>query len=174
MILATARLRLRPLETGDAAALFAILGDPAAMAFWDRGPLPRLATVEALLADELAAMAAGGFFAWAVEQEGDVIGSIDLSAIGAGQAWTGFLFRRDVWGQGLAREALTAVIEEVFGRLGLERLSARIQAANIRAARLLEQCGFQREGALPDVRREDGPRPCLRYGLVRSASAKGR
>jgi hypothetical protein len=61
MILQTFRLILRPQRGEDAAALFTILGDATAMEFWDRGSLQRLAKVEALLADELAAMAAGGF-----------------------------------------------------------------------------------------------------------------
>ena len=45
MILTTERLVLRPLEGGDAPRLFAILGDPDTMAFWDRAALPRLATM---------------------------------------------------------------------------------------------------------------------------------
>ena len=60
MILETSRLVLRPMTMADAPALFAILGDAEAMEFWGRPPLPRLATVEAQMADELAAMQALG------------------------------------------------------------------------------------------------------------------
>jgi RimJ/RimL family protein N-acetyltransferase len=83
------------------------------------------------------------------------------------------LFRRNVWSQGLAREALVAVITGAFGRLGLLRFEARIQTANLRAMRLLEGARFQKEGVLPDVLRDGELRPCVRYGLVQSASAKG-
>ena len=173
-ILTTKRLRLRPLAMADATALFAVLGDPVAMAFWDRAHYPRVGTVEAMLADELAAMESGTCVYWAVLRDDAVIGSIDLSQVAQGQAWTGFLFRSDVWGLGFAREALDAVIEDAFGRLGLQRLEARIQIGNSRAARLLEKCGFQRIGALPDVVRDGVARPCVRYRRDRSIAANGR
>src|ERR1700743_1047155 len=96
MSLKTARLVLRPMVMADAPSLFAILGDAETMAFWNRPPLPRLATVEAQMADELAAMAAGSFFAWTVVKEGDAIGNIDLRPVAGGDVWTGFAFRRDV------------------------------------------------------------------------------
>jgi RimJ/RimL family protein N-acetyltransferase len=173
MILTTERLLLRPMEMGDAPGLFAILGDPEAMAFWDRGALPRLATVEAQLADELAAMAAGGFVSWTVLKDGDAIGSIDLSDMDGRGAWTGFVFRRDMWGRGLAREALIAVIDNAFGSLRLNRLMARVQSGNDRARRLLQAVGFQREGELPTISRDGESRAACLYALNRSAMKKG-
>jgi ribosomal-protein-alanine N-acetyltransferase len=173
MILATPRLTLRPTLQSDATALFAILGDAEAMAFWHRAALPRLATVEALLADELAAMAAGGFHYWTVVKDSEAIGSIDLSYDDGASAWAGFLFRRDLWAKGYAGESLAVVIRHAFGALGLSRLMARIQTGNLRAARLLEGQGFHKEGVLPDVMREDGPRACARYGLNRSSTRNG-
>lgn len=154
MILQTDRLSLRPLEMGDAPALFAILGDAEAMQHWHRPPLPRLATVEALLADELAAMAAGGFHYWTVLKDADAIGGIDLSHIAGAAAQTGFLFRRDQWGRGLAREAMAAVIGHAFGALGLETLTALAAPANLRAQKLLAALAFQKGGAARFVLRK--------------------
>ena len=173
MILSTSRLVLRPMEQADAPALFAILGDPTVMAFWDRDALPRLATVEAQMADELAAIAAGGFLYWTVLNGGDAIGNIDLSHIDGQQAWTGFAFRRDIWGHGFAREALDAVIGNAFGPLQLNRLMARVQTANSRARRLLETLEFQEEGELPGISRGAETRACLRYGRSKSATRNG-
>jgi ribosomal-protein-alanine N-acetyltransferase len=173
MILKTERLVLRPMAVGDAAGLFAILGDPEAMAFWHREPLPRLATVEAQMADELAAMAAGGFFYWTVLQNCQTIGSIDLSHSDGEGAWTGFALRRDVWGQGLAREALASVIAHAFGPLQLNHLSARVQSGNARALRLLGALGFYRKGDLPDIARGGERRACALYRLDRSATRNG-
>jgi ribosomal-protein-alanine N-acetyltransferase len=173
MILKTERLLLRPMAEADAPALFAILGDPEAMAFWDREALPRLATAEAQMADELAAMAAGGFLYWTVLRDGDAVGFVDLSHIDGVGAWAGFAFRRDVWGQGLAREALAAVMAHAFGPQRLIRLMARVQTANGRARRLLENAGFQKEGELPGVVRGGEIRPCLRYGLNKSIIKNG-
>ena len=169
MILKTERLVLRPLAMADAPALFAILGDPAAMEFWDRPPLPRIATVEALLADELAAMAAGHCRYWTMLCGPDAIGGIDVSHIGDGKAELGFLLRRDRWGQGYAREAAAAAIADA----GLD-LSARIQTGNIRAARLLTALGFCRGKNLPGYVLADGRRrDCVRYLRSRSPIQKG-
>ena len=153
--------------------MFAILGDEEAMAFWHRPRLPRLATAEALLADELAAMTAGGFHYWTVWKDEDAIGGIDLSHDDGICAWAGFLLRRDQWGKGYAHEALAAVIGYAFGPLGLNQLMARVQRGNVRAIRLLQGLGFQEEGPLADVMREDGPRPTLRFGLTRSSKTQG-
>ena len=163
--LTTARLVLRPMILADAPALFAILGDPEAMAFWDRPPLPRLATMEAQMEDELAAMAAGSFLAWTVVKDGDAIGSIDLTPVSGTDAWIGFAFRRDQWGQGLAREGMEAVTAHAFGPLALSRLTARVQDRNQRAVRLLQKLGFHPGGALADVMRDGERRAVARYFL---------
>jgi ribosomal-protein-alanine N-acetyltransferase len=52
------------------------------------------------------------------------------------------------WGQGYASEASTAVLDDGFGRLGLETIVAMTQAANARSQRLLEKLGMRRERAL--------------------------
>ncbi len=79
-----------------------------------------------------------------VWRDGDAIGSCDLSFISPedGQAQTGFLFRRDQWGQGFAGEAMAAVIAHAFGPLGLSLITARTHVENLRARRLLERLGF--------------------------------
>src|SRR4051812_13888004 len=135
MILTTARLVLRPMIRDDAEALFAILGDVEAMAYWARPALPRLATVEAQIEDELAGMAAGSFFCWTALQGGEAIGSIDLKPSANDEAWIGFAFRRNYWGQGLAREGVAAVLDHGFQVMGLRRVAARVQAGNARAIR---------------------------------------
>ena len=55
MILTTERLVLRPQETSDSVALFAILGDPQAMRFWSRPAVPRLAVVDEIIRVAVAA-----------------------------------------------------------------------------------------------------------------------
>ena len=170
MILETSRLVLRPMTMTDAPALFAILGDAEAMEFWGRPPLPRLATVEAQMADELAAMRAGGFFCWTVVKDDDAIGSIDLKLGGGAEAWTGFAFRHDQWGRGLGREALSAVIANAFGPMQLARLMARVQEDNQRAIRLLQGLGFQPDEAPAEL---GAARPSLRFSLTQSRMTNG-
>jgi RimJ/RimL family protein N-acetyltransferase len=174
MILTTSRLLLRPMQARDAPALFAILGDAQATAFWDRPALPRLATVEAQMADELAAMAAGRSLYWTVFEGPDAVGTVDLSNLDSHSASTGFAFRRDHWGQGLGRQAVARVLDHGFETLGLRRAMAQVQTGNRRAIRLLEALGFQKEEALPDIVRDGEARSRVLYALSRSASRNGR
>ena len=166
----TARLSLRPMLAGDAGLIFAIMGDAQAMCFWDRPALTRLATAEEIVAGQIAAMAEGDHLYWTVSLDGVPIGSCDLSAIDHGhqRAEIGFLFRRDYWGHGYAREALAPVIAHGFGPLGLARLSARIHVGNKAAKNLLERPDFVQEGLLRGfVRREGAARDCALYAKLR-------
>ena len=65
--------------------------------------------------EQQAAMAAGLCRYWTLMEDGDAIGSVDLSLIEGGSAELGFLLRRDRWGLGLATEAAQAVIAYGFG-----------------------------------------------------------
>jgi RimJ/RimL family protein N-acetyltransferase len=175
MILSTERLRLKPLRDADAAALFAILGDAEAMKFWDRPAIARTATAMEIVASQLAAMEDGHFLYWTVWRGDDAIGSIDLSALDFShlRGEIGFLFRRDQWGRGYGREAMMALIGHAFGRLGLERLEARVHAGNLPAKRLLGLLGFSPEGRLAGHIRRDGVRYDVDvFGLLKWSEMK--
>jgi RimJ/RimL family protein N-acetyltransferase len=177
MILKTERLTLRPLRAADAPALFAILGDPEAMKFWDRPAIARTATATEIVASQLSAMEDGHFFYWTVWRGDDAIGSVDLSALdfNHSRGEIGFLFRRDQWGQGFGREAMGALIQHAFHHLKLERLEAKVHAANMSAKKLLGLLGFMPEGRLKGYVRRDGIRHDVDvFGLLnRSSSQNG-
>jgi ribosomal-protein-alanine N-acetyltransferase len=143
MDLKTPRLILRPQTQADAPALFAILNDPQAMRFWNRPAIGRLEIVEEVVREQQAAMADGLCHYWTLLEEGDAIGSVDLSLIADGSAELGFLLRRDRWGLGFATEAAGAATAYGFGPLGLTRLAAAVQAENHAAARVLEKNRFK-------------------------------
>lgn len=149
MILNTARLALRPQQLDDAPHLFAILGDPEAMRFWNRPPTKRLGTVEEMVREQQEAMANGICRYWTVLEEHEPIGSIDLSLIADASAELGFLLRRDRWNRGLGTEAVGCVIAHAFSQLHLTRLAAAVQTGNFAAVRLLEKSGFSRRDARP-------------------------
>jgi RimJ/RimL family protein N-acetyltransferase len=154
----------------DSGLIFAIMGDAQAMRFWDRPALTRLSTAEEIVAGQIAALADGDHLYWTVSLNNVPIGSCDLSGIDRthGRAEIGFLFRRDHWGHGYAREALEPVIAHGFGALGLARLSARIHVGNEVAKNLLERLGFVQEGLLRGfVRREGAARDCVLYAKLR-------
>lgn len=175
MILQTERLRLAPLQLSDAPSLLTILGDEAAMEFWHRPAITRVATGSEIVAGQIAAMADGQFLYWTVWRGGDAIGSVDLSALDFShrRGEVGFLFRPDQWGLGFAREAMAAVIAHAFGPLKLERLEARIHAGNKRAKRLVMALGFQPEGRLNGHLLRDGIRHDVDvFGLLSTSIKK--
>jgi ribosomal-protein-alanine N-acetyltransferase len=141
-VLRTARLTLRPQLLADAPALFVILNDAEAMRFWNHPPIRHLAVVEGLLREQQDAMDRGVCRYWTLEEDKQVIGSLDLSLIENASAELGFLLRRDRWGLGLASEAVAAVIAHGFGPLGLMQLAAAVQTGNGAAVRILEKNGF--------------------------------
>jgi RimJ/RimL family protein N-acetyltransferase len=59
----------------------------------------------------------------------------------------GWLLLPSAWGRGYATEAASALIEEGFQRIGLERIVARYQPANFASGRIMEKIGmrFERE-----------------------------
>src|SRR5690606_24112482 len=115
-----------------------------AMRFWNRPAMSDPAVVADLLAEQQAAADSGFCRYWTVLEDGDPIGSVDLSLIEKAGAELGFLFRRDRWGHGLATEAVAAVVAEAFGPLRLTHLAAGVQAGNQAAIRVLEKSGFGR------------------------------
>ena len=60
----------------------------------------------------------------------------------------GYDLRPEYWGRGLMAEALTAILDFAFGRLGLNRAQVLLMPRNRRSRRLVERLGFTEEGTL--------------------------
>jgi ribosomal-protein-alanine N-acetyltransferase len=60
----------------------------------------------------------------------------------------GFELSKSYWGQGIASEALKAVIKYGFEHLQLHRIEALIEPPNIQTQKLVEKLGFMKEGLL--------------------------
>ena len=60
----------------------------------------------------------------------------------------GYDLRPEHWGRGLMAEALAAILEFAFGRLGLNRAQIVLMPRNRRSRRLAERLGFTEEGTL--------------------------
>jgi RimJ/RimL family protein N-acetyltransferase len=152
LTLSTARLRLRPLRRDDAEALFLVFSDATTMRFWSSPPHGSpLLTAEVIERAQMAFIAGDGI-EWAITRAGDD------AAIGKIGHWrwqrthsrseVGFILRRDLWGQGLAAEALGAIVDWGFSRLALHSTEAQLDRENVGSQRTLERVGFVREGCL--------------------------
>jgi RimJ/RimL family protein N-acetyltransferase len=148
----TPRLRLRTLVEADVPALFAIFNDPEAMRYWTSPPMTDVAEAEALLRDIQRHAEAETLFQWGIARRDDelVIGTCTLFRIERQhrRGELGYIVRRDLWGRGLAKEALTAIVNHAFGPLGLHRLEADIDPRNAGSIRSVERLGFKLEGHL--------------------------
>jgi ribosomal-protein-alanine N-acetyltransferase len=141
-IIETPRLILRRLANYDAPALHAMLSDAETMRFWSTVPHVALAETETWVAESVAATTRGDAHDFAVLRAGRVVGRV---AFWMGNE-IGFLFHRDVWSQGIAREAVGALLRYGFETLKFGGVRADVDPANIRSITLLERLGFQRTG----------------------------
>jgi ribosomal-protein-alanine N-acetyltransferase len=71
------------------------------------------------------------------------------------------------WGQDVMRRAVLATLTWGFSALGLNRIHAFVMTSNRRSIRLLERCGFSREGTLRQYRIARGePKDFHLYALL--------
>src|SRR5262245_29145397 len=78
---------------------------------------------------------------------GTLLGGTGLSFETFQRASTGYVLARDAWGRGYATEALHAMVDAARG-LGVRRLQAFCHPEHRPSWRVLEKCGFEREGTL--------------------------
>jgi [ribosomal protein S5]-alanine N-acetyltransferase len=146
------RIRLRPVHDADAPAILAVFGDPEVMRYWSTAPMPDLDAARALIDEIRENFARRSLFQWAISrlEAPELIGTCTLFNLDRRhrRAEIGYALRRDVWGQGLAGDALATLIAFSFDTLGLHRLEADADPDNARSLRTLERQGFRREGYL--------------------------
>lgn len=149
-VLQTARLRLWRPRPEDARAIFdRYASDSAVCRFlsW-----PRHASVEdteAFLGFSRAEWERwpAGPYLIATRSDGRLVGSTGLAFETPWRAATGYVLARDAWGRGYATEALGAMVG-LAPSLGLRRLEALCHTEHRASRRVLEKCGFLREGVL--------------------------
>jgi RimJ/RimL family protein N-acetyltransferase len=138
----TERLLLRRIMAYDAPALHAMLADAETMRYWSSLPHRTLAETQSWVDEAVAANQRGDGHDFVALHQGRVIGRC---AFWSGNE-VGFLFHRDVWGRGFAREALSAMLRFGFETLGFKSARADVDPDNARSLKLLEALGFKQAG----------------------------
>jgi len=133
----TERLRLRAARPDDVAALHEVLSDSRAMRYWWRPPHGDIAETREWLEAMMAIDPAEGED-FIVERAGRAIGKAGLRRFPE----IGFILHPDMWGQGLAHEALAAVIARAFDVHRLPAIVADVDPRNVASLRLLAKLGF--------------------------------
>lgn len=76
-----------------------------------------------------------------------VIGGCGLTIISKPKtAMLGYVFAREFWGQGIAPEAASAMMQFGFQDLHLHRIFATCDSRNTGSARVMQKCGMRFEG----------------------------
>lgn len=148
--LTTRRLVLRRFRPEDAGALAVYRSDPAVAQYqsWD---VPVTLAAAARLAEVFAAgnPLRPGWFQYAVERASDgvLVGDVRVSLRhDRVQAEIGFTLARVYQGRGYATEAVGQVVEHLFTKQKLRRISAQSDARNMPCLALLGRLGFVEEG----------------------------
>lgn len=138
-VLTTGRLTLRPARADDLIAMHAVLSHPTAMRWWSTTPHETLEQTETWLNGMIAA-----------DNRLDLIVERDGQCIGKAGFWAppeiGYILHPDHWHQGLATEALTAVIDTLFETTDHAQVLADVDPDNAASLGLLTKLGFRRTG----------------------------
>jgi ribosomal-protein-alanine N-acetyltransferase len=165
-VLTSERLVLRPIRLSDAEALFEVLSDADLMTWWSSGPHRTVEETRAYLEPA----AAGEWRSWAITRTGEdiALGWVNAHQKRANVSEIGYILARSAWGQGIAREAVTMVIDQLLITEGQRRVFADTDPDNRFSIGLLTKMGFVLEGHLrAEWETHIGVRDTLLFGLLR-------
>ncbi len=152
--LETPRLLLRPLVPEDAASLRRWLARDEIYTYWGRKASKNEREPELMFIDARpwVKRKPDPDFKWGIvlkDAPDSVIGDLSIFDIeNARMGSVGYRLDPDLWGQGYVTEGLRAAVDFIFTHTELDRLHATADVRNIASNRVLEKCGFVREGTI--------------------------
>ena len=153
MIVATSRLRLRPLTDADMEPYLAMAADPEVTRYVSPAPIPR-ANAEAAANHYRRQLETHGYGYWAIDVNGGppFAGIILLQDVKFTAAFTpaievGWLLPRTEWGKGYATEGGRAALDYAFTTLKLNEVVALTAAANLASQRVMQRLGMTHDTA---------------------------
>ena len=168
----TDRLLMRPWTDADRAPFQAMSADPGLMEFLM--PLTTREKSDAWIDRQMAHQARHGFCFWALEAEGELVGSVGLMHVPYEEHFTpavelGWRVARPCWGRGFAPEAARAALDHGFETLALPQLVANASLGNTRSRRVMEKLGMTHDPAddfdHPKLAADDPKRRCALYRI---------
>ena len=149
--LETPRLRLREPRPEDAAALFAVFSDEEVVRYYGVLPHQSVADSAELIRRLGEWYAAQQAIRWAITRNGEdvFLGSCGFHRFDreSRRAELGYEVGRAHWRQGIASEAVGALLVFGFDRMGLHRIEATVDGDNEPSKRLLLKLGFTTRAA---------------------------
>lgn len=166
-----ADLTLRPLEERDAAAVHRLVNDWEVVRMLSNLPFPYpRGLAESWITGTQRQARAGTAWHFAIERNSILLGCIGLTFEKLRKAArVGYWVGRAHWGQGIATQALQAILGWAFARLNIERVYAEVAEDNHPSISVLERSGFQRVGAdLRHLVSRGSSQPVLVYQTTQS------
>ncbi|MGC3982174.1 MAG: GNAT family protein [Steroidobacteraceae bacterium] len=96
---------------------------------------------------------------WAIDVEGVVVGGIGITlreGVLVKNALLGYWLAEPFWGRGIMSAAVHGVVNYSLDKFDLNRLEAHVFEENPASMRVLQKCGFVREGLLRNNVFKDG------------------
>jgi ribosomal-protein-alanine N-acetyltransferase len=159
-VIETNRLKLRALCPADANAIFAIRSDYEVTKYNSGAAYTDIAQASGLIDRSIAGYNSKSSLYWAmsIKDSGEVVGQLGYNCWDQDNhsAEIGFDLRRDQWGKGIMKEALTAILKYGFESMSLNRIGAQVSTYNDSSVGILTRLGFLHEGTQRDQYFEDG------------------
>ena len=147
-MIATARLVLRPLTRADVQDLKEWMPDTSLYAYWGKGPSKGEKNPE-LLFEKKDRPSKSFHLGIALRQSGKVVGDLWVYLIENDRmAAVAIRLSRKHQGNGYGTEALSEMVRFCFKQTELKRLWAQVDVCNAASQKMLEKCGFTREGLI--------------------------
>ena len=154
----TERLVLRRFRMEDAQAMFDNwASDEEVTKYLTWPPHETVDTTQMVLSDWVASYEKPDFYLWAIEFEGQPIGSISVVELNADveKAHIGYCIGKNWWRRGIMSEALKAVMDHLFDEVGMNRVEACFDTRNPNSGRVMAKCGMKFEGTFRQAGRNN-------------------
>ena len=139
----TKRLILRSFHADDLHDLYAYLSDEEVVKYEPYKPM-ELQEVQQELEERISSEE---MIAVVLKASNKLIGNVYLGKRNFNSLELGYVFNKQYWGQGYAKESCDAVIKKAFSE-GIHRIYAECDPRNAASWRLLESLGFAKEAHL--------------------------
>ncbi|BAJ01229.1 acetyltransferase, GNAT family [Shewanella violacea DSS12] len=146
IVLETERLILRPFKSSDAEQVAHLAGDPKVSGPTLNIPYPyTLDMARGWISSHAPRWLEGSGLIYAVtgKDTGRLLGTVSLVQISGRKAELGYWFGVPFWGSGYCSEAVAALIDFSFGKLGITLLNAEHLASNPASGRVMAKNGMK-------------------------------
>ncbi|OEH94158.1 GNAT family N-acetyltransferase [Bacillus solimangrovi] len=156
----TERLHLRKMNVSDSRNLFHIWSDPDVTKFMNINSLTEesqaLEIIELL--DKLDKDNKATRYTIIEQDTKKIIGTCGFNFLDFEHSKTelGYDIAKSAWGNGYAPEAIRSLLDHAFNNLGLNRVEAKVEPANINSIKVLQKLNFTFEGTLRQYEKSKG------------------